>query len=56
MRTAQILKFVSRAEHLKWREAWKRDDAGSGFHGLPKSELQSSDRTRHIDRLTRGGS
>ena len=24
MRTAQILKFVSRAEHLKWREAWKR--------------------------------
>ena len=38
-RTAQILKFVSRAEHLKWREAWKRDDAGSGFHGLPKSEL-----------------
>ena len=23
-RTAQILKLVSRAEHLKWREAWKR--------------------------------
>ena len=24
MRTAQILKFVPRADHLKWREAWKR--------------------------------
>jgi hypothetical protein len=24
IRTTQILKFVSRADHLKWREAWKR--------------------------------
>lgn len=24
MRTAQILKFVSHADHSKWREQWKR--------------------------------
>jgi hypothetical protein len=39
---------------LKWREAWSVD-AGSGFHGLQRSELQFSDRTRHIDWQTSAG-
>jgi hypothetical protein len=53
--STRMLKFVSRVEHLAWRERWRNCD-GSSSHGRQRNEAPSFDETKRIGRLMQGWS